>query len=540
VGVTAAPALLAGFGLFFIGIRLIGDNLQQLATRPVRKRLGKVMGRRGVASLTGFGLGALVQSTSGVTFIIMSLLTSGVVQMKSAMTMLGWSNVGTAILVMLSAIDLKLIALYILAICGFSFFQGYDKQARFRHYIYAAFGLSLLFLGLSMIKDGIAMGRGNYWVETFILFASDSSAIAFLVGLAAAMITQSSATVTIASLPLVSAGLLPESQTALVVYGASVGSGLGVMMLTSNLDGIARQLGLLQALLKILAAVVFMLLYVAEEYGHIPLVQAGVNAIMSDIGGRVAMIYLTFQLGAALIGQVLQNPLRRVLAAISPSTEREKMARPLFLFDDAIADPDTALSLVDLEQARLIQMLPAFLDSVRAPDERPLGARPIKILYDDSANVALEVDLFLSEMAAANPAFDGLDQMFEARERLHILQALQVCTQDFVVQIGELPEIQGNTLGVSMVEALHLLLDILADLSKGDAGDDMSMLSQLTQSRSGVMESIRKKMFNEAAPAAEREAFIMANIHFERVIWQVGCLLPTMGKILDQSYSEAA
>lgn len=537
---TAAPVILSGFGLFFIGIRLIGDHLQQLATRPVRQWLGKVMNRRGVASLTGLGFGALVQSTSGVTFIVMSLLMSGMVQMGPAMTILGWSNVGTAILVLLSAIDLKLIALYMLGACGFSFFQGYDKRGRFKHYIYAVFGLSLLFLGLSLIKDGIAMGRGNYWVEAFILFASDNSAIALMVGLAAAMATQSSATVTIVSLPLASAGLLAESQMALVVYGASVGSGLGVMLLSSNIEGTARQLGLLQALLKILAAVVFLLLYVVEQYGQIPLVQAGVNAVMSDIGGRVALIYLVFQLGAALLGQVFQNPLRRVLAAMSPSTEREMMSRPHFLFDEAIADPDTALSLVDLEQARLIQALPAFLDTVRAPDERSVGASPIKLLYESSAAVAVEIDLFLSDMVAANPAFDGLDRMFEARERLHILQALQGCTRDFVFQISELPEIPGSTLGVSMVEALHVLLGILADLSNGDAGGELPMLKQLTQSRSDLMEGIRRKLLNEEGPAAVREAFMLANMHFERVIWQVGCLLATLEKILDQPHAEAA
>ena len=115
---SAAPAIIAGFGLFFVGIRLIGDHMQQMATRRVRQYLGKAMLRPGVAPVAGFGLGALVQSTTGVTFIVMSLLASGLLAMAPAMSVLAWSNVGTSVLVVLSTLDLKTMALYLLGLIG--------------------------------------------------------------------------------------------------------------------------------------------------------------------------------------------------------------------------------------------------------------------------------------------------------------------------------------------------------------------------------------------------------------------------------------
>ncbi|MEN3976816.1 Na/Pi symporter [Emcibacter sp. SYSU 3D8] len=518
---SAAPSIIAGFGLFFVGIRLIGDHMQQMATRRVRQYLGKAMLRPGVAPLAGFGLGALVQSTTGVTFIVMSLLASGLLAMAPAMSVLAWSNVGTSVLVVLSTFNLKTMALYLLGLIGLSYFQGYDKAPRTKHLVTAALGVALLFLGLSLVKDGVEGVRGDPWVEEFVLFAGESGTIALLVGLVLAVAAQSSATVTILGLPLVSAGILDEPQMILIVYGASVGSGLGVMLLSSNLDGTARQLALFQSCLKLLAAAVFVPLHLIEQAWHVPLVQAGAQALSSSSDTRIALVYVLFQIGAALLGWIFRAPLARMLAALSPPTEQETLMRPQFLFDEAIGDPDTALALVDREQARLLSFLPAYLDGARPESERSADALPLATRHGASTAVADETDIFLSEVLAANPGYDGVDRVFEARSRLHTLQSLQTCLHDFARHATGLSVGSDHSLGTSLVESLHLLLTMVAEISQTGDSVDRALLDELTSDRSDMMDGIRKQLLGEASTASVREAFLVATMLFERAVWLV-------------------
>jgi phosphate:Na+ symporter len=516
---TAAPAIVAGFGLFFVGIRLIGDHMQQMATRRVRQYLGRAMLRPGVAPLAGFGLGALVQSTSGVTFITMSLLTSGLLAMTPAMSILAWSNVGTSVLVMLATIDLKTMALYLLGLIGLSYFQGYDKRPGTKHVVTASLGVALLFLGLSLVKDGMADVRGDPWVEEFVLFASESGVIALLVGLVTAVAAQSSATVTILALPLVNAGILHEPQMTLIVYGASVGSGLAVMLLSSNLDGTARQLGLYQSCLKLLAAAVFVPLHYVEQWWHVPLVEAAANGLAKAPATRIALVYLAFQIGAALLGALLRGPLTRTLEALSPPTEEETLMRPRYLFDEAVADPDTALALVEREQVRLMTALPAYLDGVRPESERSAQALPLATRHAASTAVAGETDVFLSEVVEANPGYDGVERIFDARSRLHTLQALQNCLWDFSRHASSLPDPSTHSLGANLVESLHLLLTMVAEVSQTGDSDDRALLEDLTSDRSDMMDGLRKQLIGEAATASVRESLLVATMLFERAVW---------------------
>jgi len=69
--------LLAGLGLFFIGVKLIGSHLGQMAGRKFREWVAWVVRKPWHAGILGFLAGALTQSTIAVTFIVTSMNTAG-------------------------------------------------------------------------------------------------------------------------------------------------------------------------------------------------------------------------------------------------------------------------------------------------------------------------------------------------------------------------------------------------------------------------------------------------------------------------------
>src|SRR5258705_13447983 len=106
--------IFAGLGLFFVGIKLIGNNLKELSAGWFR-RLIQVATRNTVSSaLVGLLSGALTQSTSAITFISISMVTVGLIDVARVAPMVIWANVGTSALVFFAAIDIKFVILFLL------------------------------------------------------------------------------------------------------------------------------------------------------------------------------------------------------------------------------------------------------------------------------------------------------------------------------------------------------------------------------------------------------------------------------------------
>ncbi len=151
----SSASLLAGLGLLYIGIKGIAANLSQLAGRGLRVWIARSTGNYVTSALIGTLAGALTQSTSAVTVILMSLATADLITIPQAVPILVWANVGTSFLVL----------------CGRGQHSSvrplYDRRRR--HLLLSqsrpfaalaspwsrrSFAISLLFLGLEFVRAG--------------------------------------------------------------------------------------------------------------------------------------------------------------------------------------------------------------------------------------------------------------------------------------------------------------------------------------------------------------------------------------------------
>ncbi|MBX6747971.1 MAG: Na/Pi cotransporter family protein, partial [Acetobacteraceae bacterium] len=148
--------ILGGLGLFFVGIRGVGASLQQLVGRRMRAVLRRAMAAVWSSAAIGATLGALTQSSNAVAFIVTGMLGAGLVPLAGAVTVVIWSNIGTAGLVLLASVDLRIAALWLLGIVGTAIFFRLDAKGRLRPALEGLFALGLLFLGLVLVRTGAA------------------------------------------------------------------------------------------------------------------------------------------------------------------------------------------------------------------------------------------------------------------------------------------------------------------------------------------------------------------------------------------------
>jgi hypothetical protein len=175
--------------------------------------------------------------------------------------------------------------------------------------------------------------------------------------------------------------------------------------------------------------------------------------------------------------------------------------------------------LIELEYNRLVTFLPDFLDEVRSEQERLHTAAPLKLRAAASESIASELDRFLSDTLHANPGMYDTEKVLHVQTQLNTLQALQTALTQFASDFIVIPQHQRPRLAEHMIEGLHAILMVAADMPSDASGESQAMLAILTQERSSLMERVRAEVLGGFADIAGREAMLSATLTFERIIW---------------------
>jgi phosphate:Na+ symporter len=519
--VEILAAFLGGLGLFLAGVKGVGAHLQQMAGRRLRMAITRATRGDVSAAVTGTLLGTLTQSSNAVTFIATSMVQAGLLPLARALPVVAWANLGTAVLVLVAALDLRLAALWLLGCAGCALAFGLDGKGRWRAALGAAFHLGLVFLGLVILKSGAAPLREAEAVRDAMALAGHALLPAFLVGALVTLVAQSSSTVTILAIALAGVGLMDGAQAGMAVCGASLGSGLSVLLLSGGLRGTARRLALFQTLFKALGAVMFALPFLAWKlWPGLPTPWA-----VTDLPHQLGLLFVALQVVPALAIAPFMRLMPRLLAYVAPATQEEALSRPAFLYDQALEDAPTALSLVQREQARLLARLPGLLDGVRQDATPPV--LPVATISAAGVEVEQAIAAFLQSLLGRGcleaelqraVAMDNANGLIGAlRETVAELSGLL----DHAAQRGEADPV--GALVPTLAETLHLLLSELHDAALSGDADDVMTLRRLAADRSDMMDGLRRRVFRAGTELAAggHDLLFRATSLFERAVWLV-------------------
>lgn len=103
--------LIAGLGLFFTGVHLVATHLKQLTSRRFRLLVSKWSESAWLAGLWGALSGAVAQSSAAIAFIVVSLISSGMMPVRNGIPIILWSNPGVSTIVFLAVLRIELLAL---------------------------------------------------------------------------------------------------------------------------------------------------------------------------------------------------------------------------------------------------------------------------------------------------------------------------------------------------------------------------------------------------------------------------------------------
>ncbi len=238
--------LLAGVGVFIVGMNFMSEALEKGAGEGMKRMLGRISGNRFSGVGIGAGVTAIIQSSSATSVMVIGLVNAGVMTLMQATPILMGAKIGTTITGLLVSLknDYFDMAMYLLAFAGIM--MGFAKKEKIKLAGLLCSGLGLIFVGLNIMSSDQAFG--NELVETMfqgIFAVIDFPLLLVLVGVIFTALIQSSSAATGVVITMVGAGVLELDLALFIVLGANLGTCVTALLASVGTNTNAKRVTLI-------------------------------------------------------------------------------------------------------------------------------------------------------------------------------------------------------------------------------------------------------------------------------------------------------
>ena len=250
--------LLAGVGVFIVGMNFMGDALEKSAGMGLKRLLEQISNNRFSGVGIGAGVTAIIQSSSATSVMVIGLVNAGVMTLMQATPIIMGANIGTTITGVLVALknDYFNMAMYLLAFAGVM--MGFAKKEKIKLAGSLCCGLGLIFVGLNIMSSEQAFG--NPLVEsmfTDIFKMIDFPLLLILVGVVFTALIQSSSASTGVIITMVGAGVLPLELALFIVLGANIGTCITALLACLGANANSKRIALIHFTFNVIGTILF-------------------------------------------------------------------------------------------------------------------------------------------------------------------------------------------------------------------------------------------------------------------------------------------
>ena len=222
--------LLGALGMFLYGMNMMSSGLQKTAGNRMRNLLGAMTSSPFKGVMTGLTITSIIQSSSATTVMVVGFVNASLLTLIQAIGVIMGANIGTTVTAWLVSLlgfkaDISIFAVPLMAI---GFIMSIAKSEKYRNISEFIIGFSLLFLGLSLMKNSVPDLRETPEILSFIQqwtgYGFGSVIIFLIFGTLLTLILQSSSATMALTLIMMSMGWIPFSMAAAMVLGENIGT----------------------------------------------------------------------------------------------------------------------------------------------------------------------------------------------------------------------------------------------------------------------------------------------------------------------------
>ena len=250
--------LLAGVGVFIVGMNFMSEALEKSAGEGMKKLLSRISNNRFSGVGIGAGVTAIIQSSSATSVMVIGLVNAGVMTLMQATPIIMGANIGTTITGVLVALknDYFNMLMYFFAFAGVM--MGFFKQEKIKIAGLLCSGLGLIFVGLEVM--GSEQAFGNPLVENMfqgIFRVIDSPLLLILVGVIFTALIQSSSAASGVVITMVGTGVLPLELALFIILGANIGTCVTALLASVGANANSKRVALIHFTFNVIGTVIF-------------------------------------------------------------------------------------------------------------------------------------------------------------------------------------------------------------------------------------------------------------------------------------------
>lgn len=344
--------LLAGVGVFIVGMNFMSDALEKSAGSGMKRMLEKISNNRFSGVGIGAGVTAIIQSSSATSVMVIGLVNAGVMTLMQATPIIMGANIGTTVTGVLVALknDYFNMLMYLFAFAGVM--MGFVKREKVKIAGLLCSGLGLIFVGLNVMSSEQAFG--NPLVESLfygIFSVIDFPLLLILVGVIFTALIQSSSAATGVVITMVGTGVLPLDLALFIVLGANIGTCVTALLASVGASANAKRVALIHFTFNVIGTVFFTaIVWVFKEPMISFLVSLFPGNDTMSLQMRVSVFHVVFNVTTTVLLLPFVKQLVQYSCRVIKEHKQEATAHNLKYIDERLLKmPSVALMQVKKE-----------------------------------------------------------------------------------------------------------------------------------------------------------------------------------------------
>ncbi len=338
-------ALLAGIGVFIVGMTMLSHSLQKVAGRGMKKLVGRITKNRFLGVGVGAAVTGIIQSSAATTVMVIGFVNIGTMTLFQATSVIMGANIGTTVtglLVSLSSFD---VGIYASTLAFFGAMMQFTKNSKIKNIGGIICGLGLIFIGLDLMSGSF----NNDEIKSAIqdIFSNiDFPLLLLLLGIVFTALMQSSSAMTGLVIVMVSSGAMPFESGLFIILGANIGTCVTALIATIGASTNAKRTGLIHLLFNVIGVILFLTVVWIFKENIVDLLNAGFNY---NYAIEIAIFHIIFNVTTTII----LLPFIKYLVKIAETLIKEKSdnrAKVIKYIDDRLlSTPSIAMEQVKKE-----------------------------------------------------------------------------------------------------------------------------------------------------------------------------------------------
>ena len=366
--------------LLLFAVRMVRTGVERAFGASFR-RLMTGSDARFRATFVGVALATIMQSSVAVAMLIAGFASAGTLSFQLGLPAMLGADLGSALVIQFLSMETSWLAPLLLVTGGLMFLKSQSALAK--QIGRALLGVALILIALELMRATVTPIRDSAFLPQISALLERDFITAFLVGAVLTFIMHSSVAAVLMFVTMVAIGALPLMVGISLMLGANLGSSLLPLWMTRAMPPVARQVPVMNAILRGTAAVIMVVVV-----NRSPLIE-----LLPDAGAGQTVILGHLLFNALLL---LAVPFSGLLGTITARVIAEDVAgrndmpahHRSVLDLDALDDPTLAIASIRRELQRMLLIV----------EEMMLPVMGLLEDFDkDRMNRIIEKDLIINE-----------------------------------------------------------------------------------------------------------------------------------------------